>query len=81
VVFADETKIRLFDSKVGGNVYVRCKKEDRLKPDNIIPVVKFGGDGINFWGCFSAHGMGILKKIDGTLTGEKYSKIIENELI
>lgn len=32
LIFTDETKLRLFENQVGGNVYVRCKPGERLEP-------------------------------------------------
>ena len=72
VVFSDEKKLRLFKANEGGNDYVRIALSERLKPNNVQPKVKFGGGGINFWGCVSKNGVGILKEIEGKLTGEKY---------
>jgi len=40
-----------------------------LNPNNIIPTIKYGGEGINFFGFFSDIGVGILEKIEETLTG------------
>ncbi len=51
-----------------------------MLPQNINPTIKYGREGINFWGCFSAAGMGIFTKIEGNLNGIKYANIIENEL-
>lgn len=69
IAFADETKIRLFNSNIGGNVYVRCQQNERLLKENVVGTIKFGGDGINFFGCVGGGGIGILYKIDGNLTG------------
>ena len=76
VVFSDEKKLRLFKANEGGNDYVRIAISERLKPNNVQPKVKFGGGGINFWGCVSKNGVGILKEIEGKLTGEKYKEIL-----
>ena len=59
VVFSDEKKLRLFKANEGGNDYVRIALSERLKPNNVQQKVKFGGGGINFWGCVSKNGVGI----------------------
>ncbi len=30
LIFTDETNLRLFENEIGGNVYVRCRKDERL---------------------------------------------------
>ncbi len=37
--------------------------QKELLPKNINPYVKYGEEGINFWGYFRAAGMRIMKKI------------------
>jgi hypothetical protein len=51
IIFTDETKLRLFENSLGGNVHVRCRPEERLLPKNVNGRVKYGGGGICFWGC------------------------------
>jgi len=77
----DETKVRISSAKVGGNEYVRCRPSERLDNGNVITTTKFGGEGINFFGNFSAKGVGILEKIDGNLTGAKYAAIIQDNVV
>jgi hypothetical protein len=33
----DEVKVTLYNEKIGGTLYVRCEKNERLDPENIIP--------------------------------------------
>ncbi|EWS74075.1 DDE family endonuclease (macronuclear) [Tetrahymena thermophila SB210] len=81
-IFTDETKLRLFQSEVSGNVYIKCKKEERLEPKNVIGSVKYGGGGICFWGSISYVGVGELHMIQENITGEIYSKqILEKALV
>ena len=40
-------------------------------------VVKHGGGGVMVWGCFSANGVGKLRKVDGTINSDYYSKILK----
>jgi hypothetical protein len=40
------------------------------------------GEGkIMIWGCFHANGVGILKKIDGTMDQNKYHSILTRSVI
>jgi hypothetical protein len=51
----DENKLRIFENSVGGTIYVKCRKDERLKPENVNGAVKYGGDGLMFWGCTNYH--------------------------
>lgn len=73
IVFTDETRLRLIESSVGGNVHVRCRSDERLDPENVNGSVKYGGGGIPFWGAISYRRIGRLIKFDENLTGEIYS--------
>jgi transposase len=42
--------------------------------------VKHGGSGLTLWGCVSYHGVGKPVLIEGTMTGEKYVKILPKDL-
>jgi hypothetical protein len=69
LVFTDETKLRLFENQVGGNVHVRCRPDERLGPQNVNGGVKYEGGYITFWGCINYYYMGCLYKLDGNMTG------------
>jgi hypothetical protein len=38
--------------------------------------MKYGSGGIMVWGCFTAQGVGYLRRIDGRLTGELYRQTL-----
>ena len=40
-----------------------------MDPENVVGTIKIGGEGVNFFGSFSFGKVGILEKIEGTLTG------------
>ena len=69
---SDETKIELF------GLNAKCYIWRKL---GTIPTVKHGGDSIMLWGCVSAAGTGILVRIKGKMTGEKYREILDENLL
>jgi hypothetical protein len=58
LIFTDETKLRIFENSVRGNVYMGCQKYETLMSENVNGAVKYGGDGLTFWGCINYHYMG-----------------------
>lgn len=73
VVFSDEAGFQLFPGKTP---YVRRREGESLDDACLIPTVKHGGGSILVWGCFNAAGVGVLKRIEGTITGEAYRQIL-----
>jgi Transposase len=76
MVFTDETKLRVFETSVGGNNHVRCKPDERIKPQNVNGKVAHGGGGLTFWGCINFNKVGELHKFEENLTGILYSEDI-----
>jgi len=81
MLFTDETKLHLVENSVGGNVHVRCRKEERLNPDNVNGSVKYGGGGILLWGCMGHYNLGVLHRFSENMTGENYSREILNDAL
>ncbi|GBB91266.1 hypothetical protein RclHR1_18440001 [Rhizophagus clarus] len=52
-----------------------------LKNIHVKPTVKFSGNSVFVWGCFTFHGIGFLCKIDGGLDAELYRQILDEDLI
>ena len=49
--------------------------------DCIVPSVKFGGEGIMVWGCFSGAWFGPLVPVKGTLNASAYQEILDNFML
>jgi transposase len=79
VIWSDETKFMLVMSE--GKEYVWIKEGERLEGHAVIPTSKFGGGKVMLWGCMTWEGVGFACKIDSTLDGELYSKILKGELM
>jgi hypothetical protein len=59
--------------------YVWRRKGEELNADKLDERRKHTAK-INVWGCFSFDGIGPLVRIDGTLTAEKYKKIVKRNV-
>jgi hypothetical protein len=57
-MFTDETKLRLFDNKLGGNIYVIWLSKERLNPKNVSCKIKYEVGGIMLWCCINYNKIG-----------------------
>ena len=57
------------------------KDGEAYSPKNMVPTVKFGGDSIMIWKCFSAKGVGKISVIDGKMNAQKYKQILQENLM
>ena len=55
-------------------------KLEEYKGECLTPTVKHGRGKIMVWGCFSIHGTGNLKRINGIMTGKMYREILKNHM-
>ena len=72
IIWSDETKIEIFG--------LNAKRHVLRKP-GAIPTGKHSGCSIMLWGCFSAAGTGRRVRIEGKMNGEKYSVILDDNLL
>lgn len=79
VIWSDETKINRFGSD--GNKYAWVKDGANLQPREIEPTVKFGGGSVMVWGCMTWAGVGYAARIEGTMDGPLYVKILRDCLL
>lgn len=79
VLWSDESKFTLFGSD--GMVRVWRTPQETLKKECLKPTVKHGGGSVMVWGCMSASGVGNLTFIEGTMDGEVYQRILDDNLM
>ena len=51
-----------------------------MEEENILPLVKYGGGGVMFWGCVTWMGIGPLVPIHGPLDGDDYAQILMDNI-
>ena len=56
------------------------KKYEAYPKPFIMSTVKFGGESLMLWGCFSWNGVGSLVQIERTMNADKYVEIINENL-
>lgn len=78
IIWSDESR---FEVCVGDSrSKVLRRRNEEFHPDCLREKVKFAPS-LMVWGCMSAHGVGDLHFIDGTVNAEKYIDILENNLL
>lgn len=78
VVWSDETKINHVGSD--GRKWAWKKAGEGLSDRLVEDTLKFGGGSVMMWGCMMWDGVGYACKVDGTMNGELYVSILEDEL-
>jgi transposase len=74
VIFSDESKFMLINS--AGRDWCWRRDGESLDPRFTKKTVKHGGGSLMVWGCMTAHGVGRLHRIQGTMTGQVYTDIL-----
>ncbi|ESK80970.1 transposase [Moniliophthora roreri MCA 2997] len=74
-VFSDEKKLTVFNGD--GHRYCRRRVDEALEPSKLQKMVPHGGGSIIVWGCLTPYGPGRLVRIEGTMTGKKYTEVLE----
>lgn len=78
VIWSDESKINRYQTD--GIEWTWKKQGTPKEPKDYIQTIKHGGGNIKIWGCFSAHGVGPIHKIDGNMNKEMYLNILKTHL-
>lgn len=79
VLWSDESKFNMFGSD--GMKWVRRPNNERYNPKYTTPTIKHGGGNVLVWGCFSGHGMGPLRRIEGVMDWYQYLDILRNTML
>jgi hypothetical protein len=79
VIWSDETKVNLFGSDGKSQVWRRCGEAYENKTTK--KTVKHGNGRIIFWGCVSHSGLGNLVILEENLTGARYVKLLQENLL
>jgi transposase len=79
VLWSDESPFTLFPRS--GHRYVRRQPGEEMMEQCLEKTVKHGGGKIMVWGCFHANGVGILRKIEGTMDQNQYHTILCHAVI
>ena len=79
VLYTDESKFEIFGTK--RPQHVRRRIGEAYQPECLNPTIKHGGGSLQFWGCLSSSGVGVLIKIEGRLTGERYVDILRHHAV
>jgi transposase len=79
VIFSDETKVNRLGSD--GRKWIWKEPGEQLQDRYVSPTVKHGGGSMMVWGCITAHGVGDLVRIVGTLNAQLYVDILRDDLL
>ncbi|GIY67690.1 transposable element Tc1 transposase [Caerostris extrusa] len=79
VLWSDESRFTLYRSD--GRVWVWRLPGERLLPEGIVPIVKFGGGGIRVWGVSPEYGLGPFVPIHGKLNADAYCTILDDNVL
>lgn len=77
-----KSKVRLYCDKNVFCNFVLCVCHEPIMghwQKHTIPTVKCGGSSIMLWGCYSAAGPVLLKKVEGKLNAAKYRQTLEEK--
>lgn len=78
VIWSDETKINRFCSD--GRSWCWVRDDESRQPRHVKQTVKHGGGSLMVWGCMTAHGPGLICKIEGKMDQHLYKKILKEDL-
>ena len=79
VIWSDESTFQLFGAR--SRPYVWRRPGERFFPACLCPTVKHGGGSIMVWGMMTAHGPGPIYRVDGTMRGDQYRKVLNEVML
>lgn len=78
VLFSDEKKFLVYGNDAGIKLWM--EDSEKLHDECVIPTEKFN-EGVMFWGCFSARGVGRVLPVEGNLNSQGYIDLLESRLL
>lgn len=79
VMFVDESSFALIDNKSRiGEMYVKCKKNERLLKGNVLRQKKFNFPVIKYWCCMNYNGIGSLRLVNRKMNSVDYQEILSS---
>jgi transposase len=79
VIWSDESKFEIFGSR--RRQYYWKRPGEQLQDAHIQQTVKHNGGNIMVWGCMTSQGIGGFCQISGSLDGELYRKILDDDFM
>lgn len=79
VLWSDESPFTVWPAPRCGKVWVHKRKG--LDPRQIEGTKKHGGGHITVWGCFSASGIGALRRVEGTMKAKGYHSVLVHQVL
>ena len=79
VLFSDESKFNRLGSD--GRQYVRRRKNEEFNPRCTVSTLQGGGGSVMVWGAISAHGPGLLVRLDGRINSIKYIDMLGTHFV
>lgn len=77
VIFSDECIFQCYNHR--GRRWIRRTRNERLKLGNIHETMSHGAK-VHVWGCFSANGVGLLRKVEGSMNAQMYQETIIHDI-
>lgn len=78
VLWSDESPFTLFADS--GRLWIHRRVGEEYRKECLAPTVKFGGGKLMVWGCFSAHGVGDIYRINGKVNAARYREILKHHM-
>ena len=60
---------------------MRRRIGEDLLPECIQQTIKFGGGSVMVWGCISCDGIGPITKMEGSMNGKDYIRLLSKHLL
>lgn len=79
IIWSDESRFEVYGGD--GRTYVWRLPNEKYDVNCLVPTFKSGRRGVMVWGCFTAHGLGPLIRVNGRQTSKDYVELLETYLL